>query len=93
MGGSSMKTEFYQDAKKKWRWRVIAENHKIVGASSEGFENLADCEENLRILIILATTEAHPCVKRDHSLVWKAALGWAFVGLLVGAALGGLFRF
>jgi uncharacterized protein YegP (UPF0339 family) len=42
------KWEFYQDAQKMWRWRRIAPNGEIVGASTEGFHNRADCEANAR---------------------------------------------
>ena len=38
------KWEFYKDAKKQWRWRRTAPNGNIVGASSEGYVNKADCE-------------------------------------------------
>lgn len=39
--------EFYQDPKKDWRWRVTDEgNHEPIGASTEGYRNLLDCEYN-----------------------------------------------
>lgn len=40
------KWEFYQDTKREWRWRRIASNGKIVGASSQGYVNRADCVAN-----------------------------------------------
>ncbi len=33
------KWEFYQDSSSEWRWRRIASNGKIVGASSQGYKN------------------------------------------------------
>lgn len=42
------KWEFYQDAKKEWRWRRVAPNGRIVGASSQGYVNKSDCIENAR---------------------------------------------
>lgn len=41
--------EFYQDSKKEWRWRrKDSTNGKIIGASTEGYKNKADCEDNAR---------------------------------------------
>ena len=42
------KWEFYKDSAGKWRWRRIAGNGRIVGASSEGYVNKSDCIENAR---------------------------------------------
>jgi uncharacterized protein YegP (UPF0339 family) len=42
------KWEFYKDADNKWRWRRIAPNGKIIGASSQGHVNKSDCEDNAR---------------------------------------------
>ncbi|MBK7308463.1 MAG: DUF1508 domain-containing protein [Chitinophagaceae bacterium] len=38
----------YQDPSKKWRWRRTASNGNIVGASTEGYDNRADCVSNAR---------------------------------------------
>jgi uncharacterized protein YegP (UPF0339 family) len=38
--------EFYKDAKSEWRWRRVAGNNRIVGASSEGYKNRGDCVAN-----------------------------------------------
>lgn len=37
---------FYRDARGQWRWRRKAANGRIVGASTEGYANRADCEAN-----------------------------------------------
>jgi len=42
------KWEFYKDHENKWRWRRTAPNGNIVGASTEGYVNKADCEGNAR---------------------------------------------
>lgn len=42
------KWEIYQDANREWRWRRIASNGNIVGASAEGYKNRADCVANAR---------------------------------------------
>ena len=42
------KWEFYKDAENKWRWRRTAPNGNIVGASTEGYMNRADCVGNAR---------------------------------------------
>jgi outer membrane protein OmpA-like peptidoglycan-associated protein/uncharacterized protein YegP (UPF0339 family) len=42
------KWEFYKDHENKWRWRRTAPNGNIVGATTEGYVNKADCEGNAR---------------------------------------------
>ena len=42
------KWEFYKDNEGKWRWRRIASNGRIVGASSEGYVNKLDCIANAK---------------------------------------------
>jgi uncharacterized protein YegP (UPF0339 family) len=42
------KWEFYKDKAGEWRWHRTASNGKIVGASTEGYKNKSDCEENAR---------------------------------------------
>ncbi len=40
--------EIYKDAQGEWRWRRTASNGRIVGASTQGYQNQADCVENAR---------------------------------------------
>jgi outer membrane protein OmpA-like peptidoglycan-associated protein/uncharacterized protein YegP (UPF0339 family) len=42
------KWEFYKDAENQWRWRRTAPNGNIVGASTAGYINKADCVGNAR---------------------------------------------
>ena len=42
------KWEIYKDARGDWRWRRTAANGRIVGASSEGYSNRADCVANAK---------------------------------------------
>ncbi|WP_461054175.1 YegP family protein [Spirosoma arcticum] len=42
------KFEFYKDAQGQWRWRRVAPNGRIVGASSQGYSNYSDCVDNAR---------------------------------------------
>ena len=42
------KWEIYQDARGDWRWRRIASNGRIVGASSEGYSSRANAVANAR---------------------------------------------
>ena len=38
--------EFYVDNNGKWRWRRVASNGRITGASCQGYANKSDCVEN-----------------------------------------------
>jgi len=38
------KLMFYKDKAGKHRWRIVASNGRILGVSSEGYENKSDCE-------------------------------------------------
>ncbi|EFG9416016.1 DUF1508 domain-containing protein [Escherichia coli] len=40
--------DFYTDGRNEWRWRRTARNGRIVGASSQGYVNRADCIDNAR---------------------------------------------
>jgi uncharacterized protein YegP (UPF0339 family) len=42
------KWDIYQDDDKQWRWRRTAPNGRIVGSSSEGYRNRADCVANAK---------------------------------------------
>jgi len=53
MGGDEMgRFEIYLDnsAKSEWRWRLKADNGKIIAVSGEGYSNKADCEESIRLV-------------------------------------------
>lgn len=40
------KWDFYKDNAGEWRWTRTASNGRIVGASSQGYANRADCVAN-----------------------------------------------
>lgn len=42
--------EVYEDNSGEWRWRVVATNGEIIGASSEGFANKGGAHRNARLL-------------------------------------------
>lgn len=42
------KWEFFKGSDGLWWWRRIAPNGRIVGGSTEGYVNRADCVENAR---------------------------------------------
>ena len=42
--------QFYQDALSQWRWRLVAGNNTVIGASTEGYWNRTDCIANARRL-------------------------------------------
>jgi hypothetical protein len=45
------KIQFYRSRLlRKWRWRAIADNGNITGASSQGYWNYHDCMHNAKML-------------------------------------------
>jgi uncharacterized protein YegP (UPF0339 family) len=42
------KWEFYKDKTAEWRWRHWDGNGNEIGAATEGYKNLADCEQNAK---------------------------------------------
>lgn len=40
--------EIYKDNANEWRWRRTAPNGNIVGSSSQGYVNKADCIANAK---------------------------------------------
>jgi uncharacterized protein YegP (UPF0339 family) len=40
--------EFYRDARKKWRWRRVATNGRIIAASTEGYVKRSGCVTNAK---------------------------------------------
>lgn len=49
MATKEHKWEFYQDKAAKFRWRRIASNGNVIGASSQGYVTLKDCVHNASI--------------------------------------------
>ena len=39
----------------EWRWKVTADNGKIIGASTESYVNKSDCEYNIQSLGVSLT--------------------------------------
>jgi uncharacterized protein YegP (UPF0339 family) len=48
MADTGRKWEIYQDNKGQWRWRCLASNGNLVGASAHGYKNKHDCVANAR---------------------------------------------
>ena len=46
--GDNDKFSFHQSRNGDWRWSRTAPNGRIVGASTEGYRNQADCKANAR---------------------------------------------
>jgi uncharacterized protein YegP (UPF0339 family) len=49
MSSNNHKWEFYTDKAGKFRWRRIASNGNIIGASSQGYASAKDAKENARL--------------------------------------------
>ena len=46
--------EFYQDTGSEWRWRITAQNGRIVHASDEGWGTKAEAVTNVEALVVVA---------------------------------------
>jgi len=42
--------KIYKDSKGEYRWRLRANNYKIVADSAEGYTNKKDCEDGIAIV-------------------------------------------
>lgn len=40
----------YQDSRKEWRWRLKADNNKIIADSGEGYINKQDCLDGIELV-------------------------------------------
>lgn len=45
-----MEVTYYQEENSDWRWRVVADNGNIIGASTEGYTRRANAEINFKTL-------------------------------------------
>lgn len=50
MAKRSAQLKVYQDIRGTWRWRVQAGNGKIIADSGEGYRNLVDLENGIRVM-------------------------------------------
>lgn len=41
--------QLFMDSAGDWRWRLLAENHESIAASSEGYVARSDCEHGLSL--------------------------------------------
>ncbi|MDA0813675.1 MAG: DUF1508 domain-containing protein [Verrucomicrobia bacterium] len=42
------KWTLYKDKKNEWRWKRVASNGRVVGASTEGYKNRSECIDNAK---------------------------------------------
>jgi uncharacterized protein YegP (UPF0339 family) len=47
---SAAKLTYYKDSANEWRWRIQAENNRIIADSGEGYKNRVDCEHAVDLL-------------------------------------------
>lgn len=57
-----MRYELYRDRRRKYRWRLIADNGKILAVSSEGYERKENAKRCLEF-----TKESTHCKVEDKS--------------------------
>lgn len=51
-GARTLPLDFYRDAQGEWRWRIKAQNGRIVHASDEGWTEKHEAVDNLRSLAV-----------------------------------------
>lgn len=44
--------EFYKDVESKWRWRITAQNGRIVHAADQGWKTKEEAVTNVRALVV-----------------------------------------
>ena len=59
--------EIYRDSKSQYRWRLFAENKKIVADSGESYYNKKDCEHGIDLV---KSTDAKTPVYDSELKVW-----------------------
>lgn len=42
--------ELYKDVSDEYRWRLRADNYKIIATSGEGYINKSDCEHGIELV-------------------------------------------
>ena len=50
------KFQLYEDRASEYRWRLRADNNKIIADSGEGYTNKSDCEHGISLVKQLAPT-------------------------------------
>ena len=51
-----MEYRIYRDANSQWRWRLVADNDKIVAESGHGYDKKADCLHAIGLIKISTGT-------------------------------------
>ncbi len=46
----TLRAQLYKDSKGEFRWKRLAANNRTVGASTEGYNNKADCIDNALLM-------------------------------------------
>jgi uncharacterized protein YegP (UPF0339 family) len=63
------KCEIYKDVREEWRWIRTAPNGEVIGASTEGYKNKADCIANAeRNMMVCPISETKRMVDRFVTL-------------------------
>jgi uncharacterized protein YegP (UPF0339 family) len=44
------KRNVYKDAANQWRWRLLAENNRIIADSAESYHNKSDCLHGIALV-------------------------------------------
>jgi hypothetical protein len=40
----------YKDPHSEYRWRLLANNNRIIADSGEGYKNKSDCEDGIKLV-------------------------------------------
>jgi len=69
MPKKSASFDIYKDAAGEWRWRIVAANHEIIGASTEGFSSLREARENAKRLGYALIAKIHEMEEADREQI------------------------
>jgi uncharacterized protein YegP (UPF0339 family) len=67
--------EIFRDGSSDFRWRLRANNHRVIADSAEGYRNRADCERGIALVREATTPEFYQDKTGEYRWRLRAANG------------------
>lgn len=64
------RAELYQDDAGEYRWRLIANNGRIVATSGEGYKRRVDCVSGLRLVLATRRVRLRELFQDRSEIEW-----------------------